>query len=78
MVLISPAEQHERSPVFDHFLIVAEMTKESRVEQVHDSVLFPPDVQIHRHPVVRQRCAERAGGKRNGHFLLKTCFATIA
>ena len=57
--------------MFDHFLIVAKMTEESRIEQVHDSVLFPSNVQIHRHPVICQRCAERAGRERNGHLLKK-------
>lgn len=63
------------SPVFDHFLLMAKMAQEPRVEQVHDGMFFPSDVQIHRHPVVCQRRAERAE-RGNGHFL-KTCFATI-
>lgn len=65
------AKQCKCLPVFDHFLIVAKMTEESCIEQVHDSMLFPSNVQIHRHPVICQGCAEWAGRKRNGHLLKK-------
>lgn len=68
LVLNSFATRDPCSPVFDHFLIVAKVTKESRVEQMHDGVLFPSNIQIHRHPVVGQRCAKGPGGKRDGHF----------
>ena len=57
--------------MFDHFLIVAKMTEESCIEQVHDRMLFPSNVQIHRHPLICQGCAERAGRKRDGHLLKK-------
>lgn len=62
------AKRDKGSPVLDHFLVVAKMTEESRVEQVHDSVLLPSDVQIHGHPVIGRRGAKRAGRERNSRF----------
>lgn len=72
MVLTTLATQAPCSPVFDHFLSVAEMAQEPCVEQVHDGVFFPADVQIHGHPVVGQRSTEGPGRERNGCFL-KAC-----
>lgn len=63
--------------MFDHFLIVAEMAEEPRVEQMHDGVFLPSDVQIHRQPVIRQRCVKRATRERNGRRL-QTRFAPRA
>lgn len=40
-------------PVSDQTLVLAEMTEEASVVQVHDGVLLPADVHVHRQPVIR-------------------------
>lgn len=40
-------------PVSNETLILAEVTEEASIVQVHDSVLLSSDVHVHRQPVIR-------------------------
>lgn len=40
-------------PVSNKTLVLAEVTEEASIIQVHDSVLLPTNVHIHRQPVIR-------------------------
>jgi hypothetical protein len=42
---------------------VEELGDEARVEQVQDGVLYPADVDVDRHPLVRHRLVERSAHK---------------
>lgn len=39
-------------PVWNHAMISAEVTEEPGVVQMHDGMLLPTDVNIHRHPII--------------------------
>lgn len=50
-------------PVSNETLILAEMTEETSIVQVHDGMLLSSDVHVHRQPVISQVALKRSGEK---------------
>lgn len=46
-------------PVSNKTLILAEVTEEASIVQVHDGVFLPSDVDVHRQPVICQVALKR-------------------